>query len=214
MKNIYYNEVRKNYHQLTNEEVIQLITEGNTTKIFNSIAPMVIQIANSFNYTYPTIDLDDLIAEGNVGVLNAIRGYKEDAEATFITYAKQCITNEIKTFIRTKNDIIKKPSSNKRNVEIPITNLIEDYEDYDIPEVIQDDYQPDDHNIFKSASLTHFINKLKPIYQIIIKMRYNEEKTFEEIAEALNTSRQNIHQKHDKAISKLKKEFNTIKKGS
>jgi RNA polymerase sigma factor (sigma-70 family) len=51
--------------------------------------------------------------------------------------------------------------------------------------------------------LRHYLPQLKERYQTILKLRYMEEKTFEEVAEQLGVTRENIRQLHDKAINQL-----------
>ncbi len=45
-------------------------------------------------------DSEDLIQEGMIGLLSAIRGYDPDREAVFHTYAETCIRNRLRSAVR------------------------------------------------------------------------------------------------------------------
>ena len=46
------------------------------------------------------IDCEDLIQEGLIGLLSAVRSFDQEKEATFITYASVCISNSIRSAVR------------------------------------------------------------------------------------------------------------------
>lgn len=47
---------------------------------------------------------EDVIQEGMVGLLRAIRNYRDDQGASFDTFAEKCIKNQIKNAIKMAND--------------------------------------------------------------------------------------------------------------
>ena len=56
--------------------------------------------ATAMKYINSPLEKDDLIQEGMIGLLAAIRSYKNNKGAAFVTYASRCINNSIKNAIR------------------------------------------------------------------------------------------------------------------
>lgn len=55
--------------------------------------PLVHSVVN--RYQTPTVDFDDLLQEGMIGLMFAIRSYSGDRGAAFSTFAHKCVTNRI-----------------------------------------------------------------------------------------------------------------------
>jgi len=60
-------------------------------------------IMKTKNYFLHGADKDDLIQEGMIGLLKAIRAYDSDREASFNTFASLCIKRQIITAIKNSN---------------------------------------------------------------------------------------------------------------
>lgn len=67
-------------------------------------------------------DTDDLIQEGMVGLLKAIREYREDKNTTFASFAALCVSNKVK-------DVIRSLYRDKRQSPAPSLSLSEEGED-------------------------------------------------------------------------------------
>lgn len=86
---------------MTNEELILMYRAGDTEAlemIINQNKGLVYKIANRFKgYCNATLDLDDLVQEGNIGLLIAADKYKPNMEhkATFSVYAFYWIKQRI-----------------------------------------------------------------------------------------------------------------------
>ncbi len=74
-------------------------------------------------YITPSLDHDDLIQEGMIGLLAAVKSFDSTKGASFKTYALTCINNSIQTALRKFN----------RLKDIPVHNVIE-YQEEQIPE--------------------------------------------------------------------------------
>lgn len=61
--------------------------------IFNAFRPSVSACAAKLRNE--NFDFDDAVQEGNIGLFKAILSYRENADATFSTYAKKCILNSM-----------------------------------------------------------------------------------------------------------------------
>lgn len=162
------------------------------------------------SYNVDSSHRDDLIQAARIGLHRAIQTYKEDAGSTFITWV----------FTYMKKEQIDYINQNIRTVRIPVNVLRNkerepeptEYMDsldtsiYDDGEPLYSTIQYEDDieeiNPF-ILQLRHYLPQLKERYQTILKLRYMEEKTFEEVAEQLGVTRENIRQLHDKAINQL-----------
>ena len=61
--------------------------------IFNEFRPSVEACAAKLRTDY--FDFDDAVQEGNIGLFKAILSYRENKGASFTTYAKKCILNNM-----------------------------------------------------------------------------------------------------------------------
>lgn len=58
------------------------------------------------------VDCEDLVQEGLIGLLSAVRTFDSEKEATFRTYAKVCISNSIRSAVRKTRNGKDIPDSN------------------------------------------------------------------------------------------------------
>lgn len=54
----------------------------------------------AYKYVSNTLELDDLMQEGFLGLLNAIYTFNPENQTSFKTYAKTCILNKMKNFVK------------------------------------------------------------------------------------------------------------------
>ena len=115
--NLYLSEIKK-FPLLTKEEEEKsavLAAQGNTAardRLVNSNLRFVISVAKK--YQGKGIPLEDLISEGNIGLINAIEHFDVKKGYRFITYAVWWIRQSIIRAIQEKGRIIRLPS-NKAN---------------------------------------------------------------------------------------------------
>ena len=70
--------------------------------------PLIEKLARRF---LPSgIPLDDLVQEGYIGLLHAIKNFKPDRNVKFITYATHCVGGHLRHFLRDRGQIIKEPA--------------------------------------------------------------------------------------------------------
>lgn len=165
-------------------------------------------------YSYPHKDIDDLISIGTVGLVKAIDSFDMSKGTRLATYAARCIENEILMLIRNTKKIksevyLQEPIGiDKEGNEISLMDVLSSREDSVIKIV---------ENRIQTKQLYEKINScLNEREKIIIKMRYglNDGKfrTQREIAEFLQISRSYVSRIEKRALKKLYKEFNSIKK--
>lgn len=75
-------------------------------------------------------DSEDLIQEGMVGLLNAIRMYDTEKEASFHTYAEVCIKNRILSAVKAASRDKHTPLNNSVSFETPLLDANADFYAY------------------------------------------------------------------------------------
>ncbi|MDO4301032.1 MAG: RNA polymerase sporulation sigma factor SigH [Clostridia bacterium] len=72
-------------------------------------------------------DKEDVIQEGMVGLYKAIRDYKPDREASFISFAELCINRQIISAIKAASRQKHMPLNTSISIDRPVVNDDEDY---------------------------------------------------------------------------------------
>ena len=65
-------------------------------------------------------DAEDVVQEGMIGLLKAVRSYDAEKNATFGTYAERCVTNQIISAIRSADRIKHKPLNTSVSLNKPV----------------------------------------------------------------------------------------------
>lgn len=65
-------------------------------------------------------DAEDVVQEGMIGLLKAVRSYDAEKNATFGTYAERCVTNQIISAIRSADRIKHKPLNTSISLNRPV----------------------------------------------------------------------------------------------
>lgn len=66
-------------------------------------------------------DAEDVVQEGMIGLLKAVRSYDADKNASFGTYAERCVTNQIISAIRSADRIKHKPLNTSVSLNKPVS---------------------------------------------------------------------------------------------
>jgi len=155
----YYKELGK-IKTITEEEqnkLIKLAKEGNQqaiNRIVEGNLRFVFQVAKGYAYT--GIPLDDLISEGNIGLIKTIEKYDPNRGIKFISYAVWWIKQAIIAYIYENGDIVRLPinkinSNNKIQKEKEMINKMVGYSpfEYDVKSVnIKNEvYKPKTYNL-------------------------------------------------------------------
>ncbi len=107
----------------TDDEILSYAQSGSNKyaeKVIEKYRQTVEVIASK--YKDSPMEREDLIQEGMIGLLAAIKSYRQDKGASFMTYAKICIDNSIQTALRKFS----------RQKDIPPQNVIE-YQEEELP---------------------------------------------------------------------------------
>lgn len=221
---IYLNEISK-IPQLTPEEEKVLATKAYSgdksakKKLIESNLRFVVKIANEY---LGYMDLEDLINEGNLGLIHAAEKFDSSTGNKFITYAVWWIRAYIQKAIREtstgikfpshKFDEMKKSKWKLASLDSPIktdegTTLLECLRDERLITPETEFYQKE-----SSTHLKSFIKMLKPNEQTVIIKRYGldgkEPMTLSEIGSLMGYSKERIRQLENRALAQLKKNLN------
>jgi RNA polymerase sigma factor (sigma-70 family) len=177
------------------DELFRKFKYENDTKAFNKIIEanlrLVVYFANQYeNITDGIITIDDLINEGNVGLIQALNNYDETKNIKFSYYASFWIKKMI-------IDVIKK-------------NQIPDVYASDCIE-IEDEIENTDNEDEMKMKLKVGLKHLNTKQRTAIKLYYGldgEPLNQEEIGEVLGVTKQRVSQIIDKALKKLKELLN------
>ena len=95
---------KNNYNILTDEEMVKMAQEGSVTAEEYLIKKYK-DLVKKKSRTYFIIggDREDVVQEGMIGIFKAIRGFDENKEASFKTFAEVCINRQIIDAIRNAN---------------------------------------------------------------------------------------------------------------
>ena len=175
------------YRELDDNELLYLVEEDQEyyDVLIEKYQPLIKKICKKYLYLGKKIgyELEDLIQIGNIGLLEAIKYYKEQRHVLFYTYINSCIENKIKNEIRMQ-------TTNKRRM---LNNTISYDEIYDgsnqpLIEMLEDKVilNPCDELILKELEEEYilFIQSLPLEVAIAFEMK-NDGYTLEQIGKFL-----------------------------
>ena len=196
----------KQYNTISRESEISLIKKAKNNdivaknKLITANLRFVFDVAK--NYKGYGASLDDLISEGNMGLMKAIDKFDESKDVKFISYAVWWIRQSIQDFIKKKNirDSIEK---------LEYESIRSNNDAYDIlPK-----YDIEDSESFKLKQkkiIEKLLVKLDKRARFIIMSYYglnDKEMTLEEIGKILKISKERVRKIKEKNLRILKSEI-------
>lgn len=194
------------YNTLTDEELINIYKKDNEveSKALQKIIERYTPIINNKATKYFTIgsDKNDIVQEGMIGLLSAIKNYDNGNNASFKTFANLCINRKLITLLKSSN----------RQKQMPLNNAISlnkrfngdvDENDNELIEVIDNGYNPVDDFINKEyyKGITYNLyNKLSKHEKEVFD-EYLTGKSYAEIAQKLNCQEKSV----DTALTRIRR---------
>lgn len=145
-------------------------------------------------------DSEDLIQEGMIGLLSAIRGFQADKEALFRTYAEVCIRNRLRSAARAAAR--NKHSPLNRSVSLGSTLCEQEAEDYG-SELQPHSENPEDVLIGREESrarIEAMREKLSPFEKMVLDL-YLDGFSYGEIALRVNKPEKSV----DNAVQRIRR---------
>lgn len=221
----------KNYATRVNEmevlgdeacaSLIRKYKESNSSELLDRITRsylrLVMKIANE--YKGMGVDLDELVALGNVGLLEAIKKYDVDKGAKFSVYAGYWIRLKMRREGLDRQHVVRKGEHyrNKKkgvsNINISLDEKISEDDDRMIGDVLESDTDSPSDEIEREDTYSNMFeaidsNILTDIERNILKARYGlksgQKKKLVQLGAEMNYSRERIRQLEKSAIAKLR----------
>ena len=174
--------------------LIKQYREGNESaveELLEKYKGLVNSIARTFYLK--GVDRDDLVQEGMIGLFNAIVTFNLDSEASFITYAHECIKNRILDCIRSGKRLKNKALSDS----VPISS-VEDADSRGLtPEEIA--INTEEIETLKLIIVTSLTNDERRILNM-----YYDGKSYAEIGEAMGKNSKYVDNNLQKIRRKIK----------
>ena len=164
---------------------------------------LVVFLAKKYENT--SVDLEDLVSIGTIGLIKAINTYSMDKNIKLATYASRCIDNEILMYLR-KNKRVRTEVSFDESLSFDV-----DGNELHLEDILGTDADIVTKNIEESSDkkiMLEEINKLNKRDKEIMVMRYGllgtNEKTQNEVASLLGISQSYISRIEKKVIKRLR----------
>ena len=172
------------YADYSDEELIWLLLEGRrdiTDYIMEKYKGMVKAKARSMFLLGG--DSDDLIQEGMLGLMKAVREFNGSKEASFRTFAEVCIRNRVYSVLRAASREKHSPLNHSISIETPFFEsnsytAIDGHEAQENPEDLMIRRENRSHDLLRINQ------RLSPLERSVLSL-YLDGLTFSEIAEVL-----------------------------
>ena len=208
--NIFYSfNEKNNFTNMKDEELITLIKLGNQEAL-DFIIHKYKELVNMKVSKYYIIgaEKEDIIQEGMIGLYKAIKGFEQDKQNSFKTFANLCIERQLITAIKTSN----------RQKHIPLNSYLSlntsAYEDDNEASLIDifDSHTIEDplDTIANKEYLSQMeakIDESLSSFEKKVFVHYKQGKSYNDIAKEMNTKVKSI----DTALQRIKKKVNKIK---
>ena len=167
---------------------------------------LVVYIAKKFDNT--SVDNDDLISIGTIGLIKAINSFKPDKKIKLATYASRCIENEILMYLRRVARLKTEVSFDEPlNTDFEGNELLLS----DVLGTSADSVYGDIESNAEKEQLKEALKKLSERERKIMFLRFGlgggEEMTQKDVADLLGISQSYISRLEKKIILRLKKEI-------
>jgi len=196
--------------ELTDEQLIKKIKNGDESaenEIFARYKDLVVKISRG--YFIVGGDLEDLVQEGMIGLYKAVKGFSDEKEASFKTFAVLCIKHQIQTAIKQANTNKNKPLSSAVSFQSFTENGASESLDFLPIALILEDTPEEkiiDKENFKTLNLK-IKNHLSPMEFKVLKL-YLQGYSYKEISIALRVSSKSIDNSLSRIKSKLRSKLN------
>lgn len=183
----------------------------------------VVSIATQ--YKRRGLEMDDLIAEGNIGMFKAAKKFNPDMGKNFVTFAAPYIRDEIERAIEQFSGLyrvprdVKDPSLEKnRSRALSIDAPVGGSNELSLGRVIPDTAAPDPEKELQKdilkKDLETIVRSLEPREQHVIQRFYGvgvEPRNMAEIAQEMGLKRERVRQIRDRAVRRILKITNNAK---
>lgn len=175
----------------------------------------VVSVANQ--YKRRGVDIEDLISEGNIGMLKAAGKYNPEEHKRFVTFAAPYIREAIEktieqqaSFYRVPRDVSDVALEKKRSRVLSIDAPVGGSTELSLGRVIPNRDAPDPDRVLQKdiieKDLEKAVRKLAPREQQVVQRFYGigvETRTMAEIGQEMGLRRERVRQIRDRAVRRL-----------
>lgn len=218
--------IDRNTH-LTDQQEKQLaerIQNGDAEAMNQLVSANLIFVAHiAKNYVGQGVDFDDLVSEGNIGMIRAAAHFKSDYGHRFVTFAAPSIRQAMEKAIRQQAGLYKVPENAQNekgrvvSVEAPIPAGSQN--NYNLLHIVENkNAQLADEELLTKDGLENIgdiIAVLNDRERQVVSLVYgigSDKHTMAEAGIILNLKRERVRQIRDKALRKLRKNKNEFLK--
>ncbi len=221
--NAYLNEIgsKKLLSDKEEAELAQRILNGDEkalNKLMSANLTFVVSLATQ--YKNRGLDIEDLISEGNIGMLKAAKRFHPEHGHRFVTFAAPYIREAIEKAIEQqvglyrvprnmKDEALEKKRSRALSIDAPVGGSTE----LSLGRVIPNKDAPDPDQLLQKQNiereLADIVRQLPVREQQVVQYFYGigvETKTMAEIAQNMGLKRERVRQIRDKAVRQLLKQ--------
>lgn len=203
------------YKSLSDDELVEL-SRFNDQMAIQVLLTRYSNLIRNITYKYfaPGVDRDDLIQEGNIGLLNAIRDYKFEHPTSFKVFCALCVQRQIITAVKSATRQKHSPLNLYISFDKPATD---DENSRSMHETIINKQAPSPEELFVERErvveiLTRLKDKLSPFESKVLdgqlmKLSYQEiANMLDKHVKSVDNAMQRIRNKLEKIMIDIRKE--------
>lgn len=213
----YYKELKK-CNPIAKSAELELIKKAKNNNVLAKNQLLTANLKFVFNvaknYKGCGVSIEDLISEGNMGLIKAIDKFDVNRDVKFISYAVWWIRQSIQEFLKKKQAKDSFELLDDDNKKSKIVNSfddeINDEDEFDSRMVLIDDTFSNQLDGKQKTIINNLLSKLDERAQFIIKSYYGFDSdcmTLEEIGKKLNLSRERVRKIKEKNLRILRSEL-------
>ena len=186
------NQIEKNYKSIKDKHALSQPHERELNELILSLEKTMYKIIDSFNIVDADLK-EDLMQEGRLAVCKAVASFSNDQDASFYTFAYQCIKNGMLDYLRKRNS--------KKNVAISQAVPLDKINESEL-----EDPNLDIEEFFDNKDkINNMMDQLDDVERKIVLMQIDGY-SYEEMAQQLGKKTKDI----DNIIQKIRRKFKTI----
>ena len=182
------------YRELDDNEILFMVEENQNYYdiLIEKYKPLIAKISSNYIKLGHKVgyELEDLIQVGNLGLMEALKYYKDNKKVLFYTYIAKCIENKIKNELRSQFTLKRKILNNYISYDEVVTNTGKN-----LIELIENKNAIDPYEELITRELEEkyigFIQSLPIEIAVAYEMK-NEGFTFKQIGDFLNVDKKEI----------------------